>query len=86
MLLWLYLVHDKVNQKLMEQERECFTREHVILKQLLRDKKITPAKYKHDLAQLKTMLITKPSPPLEKVIAKYEKERAGCNPKNAKCV
>lgn len=85
MMRWLYLIHDKVNQKLIKQERECYQTEQIKLKEMMQTKKITAAKYKQELAKLKLMLITKPSPPFEKVVAKYEKERAGCNPKNKKC-
>lgn len=85
MMKWLYLIHDKVNQKLIKQEQECFITEREILKEQLRNKKITLAKYNQSLVKLKVILITKPSPKLENIIAKYEKQRAGCNPKNKLC-
>lgn len=86
MMKWLYLIHDKVNQKLIKQEQECFNSEREILKKQFQNKKITLSKYKQSLAKLKTIVITKPSPKLELIIARYEKERAGCNPKNKLCM
>lgn len=85
MMQWLYLLHDKVNRKLIAQEQSCYDNEFQQLKQQLRDKKITPAKYKQQLAALKEIRITKPSPPLQTIINKFERQRAGCNPKNKKC-
>jgi hypothetical protein len=85
MMKWLYLIHDKVNKKLIKQEKECFDTELAKLKQSLASKKITQTKYNQSLKNLKTMLITKPSPPFSQVLAKYERQRAGCNPKSKKC-
>jgi len=85
MMKWLYLLHDKVNQKLIAQEQECYINEHQRLKEQLADKKITPAKYKQLMASLKAIKITKPSPPFQTVLNKFEMQRAGCNPKNKKC-
>jgi hypothetical protein len=85
MMQWLYLLHDKVNQKLIAQERECYNREAQYLKAQLRDKKITPAKYKQQLDALKHIKITKPSPPLSVVVRKFEQQRAQCNPQTKRC-
>ncbi len=85
MMRWLYLIHDKVNQKLIQQERECYNTEMANLKHMLQQKQITATRYKQEITKLKTILITKQSPTFEKVLNKYEKERAGCNPKNKKC-
>lgn len=85
MMKWLYLLHDKVNKKLIKQEKECYDNELAKLKQLLASKKITQTKYNQSLKNLKTILLTKPSPPFSDVLAKYERQRAGCNPKSKKC-
>jgi hypothetical protein len=85
MMKWLYLIHDQVNRKLISQERECFESEKTILRSQLQKQIITPNKYKQSIDKLNTILITKPSPKLETIIAKYEKQRAGCNPKNKTC-
>ncbi len=76
MMKWLYLIHDRVNQKLMKYEQSCFISKREILREQLQSKKITLSKYNQSLAKLKTILITKPSPKLELVIARYEKQRA----------
>ncbi len=85
MMRWLYILHDKVNQKLIQQEKECYNTEQSKLKELLRRKQITNSKYKQELLKLKSILITKSSPPFDKILNKYEKERAGCHPKNKNC-
>lgn len=85
MMNWLYLLHDKVNQKLIAQEQECYINEQKALKKRLLAKTITSAKYKQQLAELKLIKITKPSPPFQTILNKYERERAGCNSKNKKC-
>ena len=82
MMKWLYLIHDNVNKKLMKQERECYEAE----KALVMKKNIKPEKLKAMLKDLRsTTLITKPSPPFERVLAKYEKQRAGCSKKTKRC-
>jgi hypothetical protein len=85
MMYWLYLIHDKVNRKLIDQEQECYTREVKALKTQLSNKTITPAKYKQLLAATKTIKITKPSPPFQTILNKFERQRAGCSKKNKKC-
>lgn len=85
MMHWLYLLHDKVNQKLIAQEQECYITEQKKLKKQLSARTITNTKYKQQLIELKNIKITKPSPPFQTILHKYERERAGCNPKNKKC-
>ncbi len=82
MLKWLYLIHDKVNLKLMHQERECFEVE----KAKLKERNYSTTQFNVKLKSLKADIIkTKPSPPFEKVVAKYEQQRAGCSKKNKRC-
>ena len=82
MMKWMYLIRDQVNKKLMKQERECYESE----KAALMKQNINPNKLKLMLTNIrKTTLITKPSPPFEKVISFYEKQRAGCSKKTKKC-
>lgn len=82
MMKWLYLIHDKVNKKLIKQEKECYESE----KNNLMKQNIKSDKLKQILKDLKsTIMITKSSPPFEKVLLKYEKQRAGCNKKTKRC-
>lgn len=82
MMKWLYLIHDKVNAKLMKQEKECYESDKLILM----NRKMSANKLKVLLKNLKSeIMITKPSPPFERVIAIYERNRAGCNKKSKKC-
>lgn len=85
MMYWLYLLHDKVNQKLITQEQECYLREVNTLKIQLNNKTITQTKYKQQLAKLKLIKITKPSPPFQVVLNKFEQQRAGCSKKTQRC-
>ena len=83
MMKWLYLIHDKVNKKLIQQERECYESEKV----KLLAKKMKPDQLKIVLKKIKDCTVkTKPSPPFEKVLAKYEKQRAGCSKKTKRCL
>lgn len=83
MMKWLYLIHDKVNLKLIKQERECYESEKTKLIQ----KNMKPEQLKVVLKKLKTCTLkTKPSLPFEKVLAKYEKQRAGCSKKTKRCL
>ncbi len=85
MLTWLYLMHDKVNKKLIAQEQLCYNSELKKLKDRLSSKEITSTKYKQQALALKSIKITKPSPSLQSVINKFELQRAGCNPTTKKC-
>jgi len=83
MMKWLYLVHDRVNKKLMKQERECLEAE----KKKLLAKKLTSSQQAIAFKKLKSdILKTKSSPPFERVLAMYEKHRAGCSKKAKKCI
>lgn len=82
MMKWLYLIRDRVNKKLMKQEKECYESE----KAALMKKNINPDKLKLILKSIRqTTMITKPSPPFEKVYSLYENQRAGCSKKTKKC-
>ncbi len=82
MMKWLYLLRDKVNKKLISQEKECYEREKLILM----EKKLSKAQLQTKLKSLKKeVFFTKPSPTFEKVLAMYEKQRAGCSKKAKRC-
>ena len=71
---WLYLIHDMVNKKLIDQQRECYTRH----KATLIKKHLPKDQLNAKLRTLKSkILITKPSPPFESVLRRYEHQRAG---------
>lgn len=82
LMYWLYLIRDKVNRKLMKQERDCYDDK----KRELYAKYGRTEKYFRKLrAFKKETLITKPSPPFTKVLDKYEKIRAKCSKKAKTC-
>ncbi len=73
MMKWLYLVHDRVNKKLIQQEHMKFEKQ----KEALMTKKLTKAQLQSKLKDLKSSIfITKQSPTFASVLAKYEKYRA----------
>lgn len=83
---WLYKLKDKVNKKLIKQEKECFNNEHSKILEKLKLKKINKTQYKCLYDKLKhDILITKSSPTFKCVLNKYEKYRAGCNISTQKC-
>jgi hypothetical protein len=82
MMYWLYLIHDMVNKKLIQQEKECFEKES----KRLRASDIAPSRLKILLKKIKQQtLVTKSSPPFEKIMALYEKQRAGCSKRTMRC-
>ena len=83
MLKWLYIIHDKVNKKLIKQERDLYETE----KKRLAALKVKPDRMKVQLSKFKSKTFkTKPSPSFEKVLAMYEKQRAGCDKKTKRCM
>lgn len=83
---WLYKLKDKVNKKLIKQEKECFKNENSKLLEKLKLKKINKTQYKCLYDKLKKdTLITKSSPPFVNILNKYEAYRAGCNDKTKTC-
>jgi hypothetical protein len=86
MMYWLYLIHDRVNKKLIQQEYDCFLNEKAVLAQKLKNKKLSTLRYAKEVNLLKkNVLKTKGSPSFDSVLAMYEKQRAGCNPVSKRC-
>jgi len=86
MMKWLYLIRDKVNRKLIAQERECYIREKKAFKAQFRKGELTKREYYEKVAQMKSeTLITEPSPPFAEVLEKYESIRAGCSKRAKTC-
>jgi hypothetical protein len=77
---WLYLIRDKVNNKLIRQEQQCYNNEKKKLKKMYHLGKITSEEY-YELVQKskQTTLYTKESPPFTQVLDNYELMRARCS-------
>lgn len=86
---WLYLMRDKVNKKLIAQERQCYNDEKKRLKKIYHESNKTPQdkqKYYSQLQQFKTeTFITKPSHSLNEILDKYEAIRAICSNRAKTC-
>jgi hypothetical protein len=86
LMYWLYLIKDKVNNKLICQEKKCYTDEKLKLKTLFYSGGITEDEY---YTQIKTFkedtFNTIPTPPFETVLDKYESLRAVCSDKAKTC-
>lgn len=86
LMKWLYLIRDKVNNKLIKQERKCYKDEKKRLKTEYRKGHINKYEYYVLLDKFKSVtLITFPSPPFEEVLQKYESIRAVCSDKAKTC-
>lgn len=86
LMYWLYLMKDKVNNKLINQEKICYLDEKKRLKDLFYNKIITQEQYYQEIKQFKTHNFpTIPSPPFEQVLQEYEQIRAMCSPKSLTC-
>lgn len=86
LMTWLYTIKDKVNNKLIQQERECYQREFKELIQDYADKKITRGELTDTLRIRKAeIFITKPSPSFKSVLDTYESIRADCSSKAKTC-
>lgn len=79
MMYWLYLLKDKVNKKLIQQEVDYISE----IQSKYDTGKISKEEY---LKSLNKCFSTVPSPPFIEVLRKYEKNRAVCNKKLKKCV
>jgi hypothetical protein len=86
LMKWLYLIKDKVNKKLIKQEKLCFNREKRKLKKQYKSKKITKLEYEKLLDKIKKENIhTQKSPPFIDILLQYESIRATCSPKSKTC-
>lgn len=82
MMLWLYTIHDLVNQKLIKQERECYEEERLkIIKS-----NSSNEKKNEQIKKIKVNILkTKTSPSFEKINSYYESKRAGCTKTSITC-
>lgn len=86
LMYWLYLMKDKVNNKLRGQENKCYTDEKRKLKAEFYSGKITEAEYYKYISEFKEETFnTVPTPPFKEVLDKYENLRAVCSDKAKTC-
>jgi hypothetical protein len=86
LMYWLYLMKDKVNNKLIAQEQECLNDEKERLKNLYYTRRISKQEYHDKLSTFKKMTFcTQPSPPFKEILDKYEQYRAVCSKKAKTC-
>lgn len=86
MMFWLYSMKDKVNRKLIQQERARYMEEKTKLVQMVQQGNITVSEYSmRKEAARKDILYTERSPPFERVLDFYEGFRAKCSKKLQTC-
>jgi len=86
MMKWLYLMKDKVNRKLLKQEKDCYNNEKKRLQMLYFKGQMTKDEYYNAVKEFKDKTFsTTPSPPFEKVLQQYESIRAVCSEKSKTC-
>lgn len=87
LMYWLYLIKDKVNKKLINQEQKCYKDEKIKMKKKYHDKLISKSEYYDQINKFKnSTFVTVPTPPFEEVLKKYEQSRAVCSKKALTCV
>lgn len=78
---------DKVNKKLIKQERICYNDEKKRLKKLYTSKKLLESEYYKLIGDFKSKTFkTIPTPPFREVLDKYESIRAVCSKRSLSCV
>lgn len=86
MMYYVYLLKDKVNNKLMKQEILNYNETKHKLKKLYKKNKISKETYHIKLNICKTnTFYVKPTPPFKEVLDKYEQYRAKCSKKTKSC-
>jgi hypothetical protein len=86
LMYWLYLIKDKVNNKLIKQEKRCYINEKKRLKELLKKKEITKNYFDAKLQEFgEDTFRTTVSPPFKEILDKYENMRAECSPTTKSC-
>ena len=88
LMKWLYVIRNKVNEKLIKQEQKCYNDEKKRLKRIYYSKPSDQSKrdyYNNLHAFREKTFITKPSPPFEEVLNKYESIRAVCSKRAKTC-
>ena len=76
---WLYLIHDKVNQKLIKQEHKALAERIEDISRKYQSGNLTTNQYKYQIQKAKKQCIyTIPSPPYEEYCKFFESKRAKC--------
>ena len=76
---WLYLIHDKVNKKLIKQEAKALQERLADITRKRKTGKLSNAQYHYRINKAKkTCLFTKPSLPYEQFCRHFESKRAKC--------
>ena len=84
MMYWLYLIKNKVNTKLIRQERRALREQKQEILQRYPNNRV---QYLSELSKCKAASFkTVPTPPFEEVLEQYEALRAVCSPKAKRCV
>ena len=84
LVYWLYLMKDKVNNKLLNQERIVYAEEKGKLKKQFKD--ANDEEYKRLKKELKNKtMCTVKTPPFQEVLDYYNQYRAGCSLKTLSC-
>lgn len=87
LMYWLYLMKDKVNKKLICQERICYNDEKKKLKAMYYNKEISSDEYYQNIKEFKdNAFVTIETPPFKEILEKYESMRAICSQKSLSCV
>lgn len=71
LLYWVYCIKDKVNKKLLAQERKNYEEKLQEIDMMLNNKIITQEEYRIKLNILNNLFKTTPSPPFDVVIEQY---------------
>jgi hypothetical protein len=86
LMYWLYLMKDKVNNKLIKQERKCYNDEKRRLKNMYRNKELSKRDYYIKIEKFKAKtFVTVVTPPFKQVLDEYESIRAVCSKKSLTC-
>ena len=87
LMYWLYLMKDKVNKKLICQEKICYNDAKARLKGLFHHGDITEADYYNKISDFKkATFVTVPSPTFKEVLDEYESMRAVCSKMSLSCI
>lgn len=87
LMLWLYLMKDKVNNKLMIQEKIEYANDKAALVNLYKGGQITLNEYNERLElSKKQIMCTVESPPFEQVFDEYNQWMSKCSLKAKRCL
>lgn len=86
LMYWLYMMKDKVNNKLLGQENVCYKEEKLKLKAMYYSGAISEEEYYSKVQAFKEETFnTIPTPPFKEVLDQYESLRAVCSDKAKTC-